>query len=87
MLAVWRVCRRDEETLLVNNRQMMCVIGLVRKEWIVVMTRNSLLFFVDKRRCLLENQNTVSIEAVMSGIVIIGDYELMEKQKEGYETN
>ena len=70
-----------------NNRQMMCVIGLVRKEWIVVMTRNSLLFFVDKRRCLLENQNTVSIEAVMSGIVIIGDYELMEKQKEGYTSN
>ena len=81
------MCRRDEETLLVNNRQMMCVIGLVRKEWIVVMTRNSLLFFVDKRRCLLENQNTVSIEAVMSGIVIIGDYELMEKQKEGYTSN
>ena len=50
MLAVWRVCRRDEEKLLVNNRQMMCVIGLVRKEWIVVMTRNSLLLFVDKTK-------------------------------------
>ena len=49
MLAVWRVCRRDEEKLLVNNRQMMCVIGLlVRKERIVVMTRDSLLLFVDK---------------------------------------
>ena len=37
MLAVWRVCRRDEEKLLVNNRQMLCVIGLmVRKEWITV---------------------------------------------------
>ena len=49
MLAVWRVCRRGEEKLLVNNRQMMCVIGLlVRKEWIVVMTRNSLLLFVDR---------------------------------------
>ena len=47
---MWRVCRRDKEKLLVNNRQMMCVIGLVvREEWIVVMTRNSLLLFVDKR--------------------------------------
>ena len=50
MLAVWGVCWRDEENLLVNNRQMMCVIGLlVRKERIVVMTRDSLLLFVDKR--------------------------------------
>ena len=48
--AVWRTCRRDEEKLRVNNRQMMCVLGLmVREEWIVVMTRNSLLLFVDKR--------------------------------------
>ena len=31
-LVVWRVCRRDEEKLLVNNRQMMCVIRFVRKE-------------------------------------------------------
>ena len=37
MLAVWRVCRRDKETLLVNNRQMMCTLGLmVRKERIRV---------------------------------------------------
>ena len=37
MLAVWRVCRRDKENLLVNNRQMMCVLGLmVRKERIRV---------------------------------------------------
>ena len=33
---MWRVCRRDEEKLLVNNRQMMCMIGLVRKERITV---------------------------------------------------
>ena len=36
-MAVWRVCRRDKEKLLVNNRQMMCVLGLmVRKERIRV---------------------------------------------------
>ena len=29
---VWGVCWRDEEKLLVNNRQMMCVIRFVRKE-------------------------------------------------------
>ena len=34
---MWRVCRRDEEKLLVNNRQMMCVFALmVRKERIRV---------------------------------------------------
>ena len=40
-----------------------------------------------KRSCVLENQNTLSIELVMSDIVVIGDYELLEKQNEGYETN
>ena len=83
--AVWRVCKSDEETLLVNNRQMMCVIRLVFKEWIVVMTRYLLLLFVDKRSSVLENQNTVSIEAIMSDLTRIGDYELLEKQNEGYE--
>ena len=47
---MWRVCRRDEEKLLVNNRHMMCVIRFVRKEWIVVMTRHLLLLFVDKTK-------------------------------------
>ena len=84
---MWRVCKSDEEKLLVNNRQMMCVIGLVRKEWIVVMTRHLLLLFVDKRSSVLENLNTVSIEAIMSDLTRIGDYELLEKQNEGYETN
>ena len=36
---------------------------------------------------MLENQNTVSIEARMSDLTKIGDYELFEKQREGYETN
>ena len=36
---------------------------------------------------MLENQNTVSIEAIMSDLTRIGDYELLEKQREGYETN
>ena len=40
-----------------------------------------------KRSCVLENQNTVSSEAIMSDLVVVGDYELLEKQKEGYETN
>ena len=82
------MCRRDKEKLLMNNQQMMCVLGLmVRMEWIAVMTRDSLLLFVDKRSCVLENQNTVSIEAIMRGLASIGDYELLEKQNEGYETN
>ena len=45
------MCWRDEGNLLVNNRQMMCVLGLlVRKERIVVMTRHLLLLFVDKTK-------------------------------------
>ena len=40
-----------------------------------------------KRSCVLENQNALSSEAIMSGLSRIGDYELLEKQNEGYETN
>ena len=36
-------------------------------------------------RCVLENQNTVSIEAIISGLVRTGDYKLLEKQNVGYE--
>ena len=35
----------------------------------------------------MKNQNTLSSTALMSDIVIIGDYELLEMQNEGYETN
>ena len=36
------------------------------------------------QRCVLENQITVPIEATMSNPTRIGDYELLEKKKEGY---
>ena len=36
---------------------------------------------------MLENQNTLSCEAMMSILTRIGEYELLEKQNEGYETN
>ena len=52
---MWRVCRRDEEKLLVNNRQMMCVFALmVCKERIVVTIRHLLLLFVDKTESIIE---------------------------------
>ena len=35
----------------------------------------------------MEIQKTVIIEAIMSDLTRIGDYELLEKQREGYETN
>ena len=38
-----------------------------------------------KRSQVMKNQNTLSSEAIMSDIVRIGDYELLEKRKEGYE--
>ena len=40
-----------------------------------------------KRSQVMKNQNTLSSETIMSDIVRIGDYELLEKQNEGYETN
>ena len=42
---------------------------------------------VNKRSCVLENQKSVSKAAIMSDMVVIGDYELLEKKNEGYETN
>ena len=39
------------------------------------------------RSYVLENQNTLSSEAIMSDLTKIGDYELLEKQREGCETN
>ena len=38
-----------------------------------------------KRSQVMKNQNTLSSTAIMSDIVRIGDYELLEKQNEGYE--
>ena len=35
----------------------------------------------------MENQNTVSREAITSDMVSIGDYELLGKQNEGYKSN
>ena len=40
-----------------------------------------------KQSCVFENQNTLSSKAIMSDLASIGDYELLEKQNEGYETN
>ena len=37
------------------------------------------------RSCVLENQNSLFSETIMSDIVRIGDYELLEKRDEGYE--
>ena len=36
---------------------------------------------------MLKIQKTVIIEAIMSDLVVVGDYELLEKQKEAYRNN
>ena len=36
---------------------------------------------------MLENHISVSIDALLSDMVRVGDYELLEKQNEGYNTN
>ena len=40
-----------------------------------------------QRSYALENQNTLSSEAGMRDLTRIGDYELLEKWNEGYESN
>ena len=37
------------------------------------------------RSHVLENQNTLSSEVIMNDLTRIGEYELLEKRKEGYE--
>ena len=46
-----------------------------------------MICLLTNRSYVLENQNTLSSEALMSVLTRVGDYELLEKQKEGYETN
>ena len=46
-----------------------------------------MICLLTKRSCVLENQNTLSSEAIMSDPTRIGDYELLEKKNEGYERN
>ena len=53
----------------------------------LVWRRNSYSCLLTYRSYVLENQNTLSSEAIMSDPTRIGDYELLEKQREGYETN
>ena len=36
---------------------------------------------------MLENQTIAFVEVKMSGMVRIGDYELLEKRNEGYRNN
>ena len=48
---------------------------------------NSYSCLLTYRSYVLENQNTLSSEARMSGLTKIGDYELLEKKNEGYNSN
>ena len=46
-----------------------------------------MICLLTKRSCVFENQNTLSSEVIMSDLIVVDDYELLEKQREGYETN
>ena len=35
----------------------------------------------------LKNQTIASVEVLMSDLIVVGDYELLEQQKEGYRNN
>ena len=42
-------------------------------------------YLLTRRRCVLENQKAISIEARMNDRIRIGDYELLEKRNERYK--
>ena len=44
-------------------------------------------YLLTRRRCVLENQKAISIEARMSDRIRIGDYELLEKKNERYKAH
>ena len=48
---------------------------------------NSYSCLLTYRSYVLENQNELSGQAIASDMVRIGDYELLEKKNEGFETN
>ena len=55
--------------------------------WVEFSNERQMACLLTKRSCVLENQNTLSSVSIMSSLIRIGDYELLEKQREGYETN
>ena len=44
-------------------------------------------YLLTRRRCVLENQKAISIEARMNDRIRIGDYELLEKRNERYKAH
>ena len=44
-------------------------------------------YLLTRRRCVLENQKAISIEARMRDRIRIGDYELLEKRNERYKAH
>ena len=53
----------------------------------LVWRRNSYSCLLTYRSYVLENQNELSGQAIASDMVRIGDYDLLEKKNEGFETN
>ena len=44
-------------------------------------------YLLTRRRCVLENQKAIFIEARMNDRIRIGDYELLEKRNERYKAH
>ena len=80
------MCVECEEKRLAGNQQVICVgIGIAQREscgnaWQGILYHCLLINW----SYVLENQIVVSRTAIMSDLVTIGDYELLEKKNEGY---
>lgn len=68
-----------------GKRRVMCVSDMQGEECHANERENCCYCLLTKWSCVLENQTIQTITAIMNDLTTIGDYELLEKQNEGYE--
>ena len=82
------MCEDCEEKLLMGNWRVMCVSDIQGEECYANERMSCCCYcLLTKWSCVLENQTIQTNTAIMNDLTRIGDYELLEKRNEGYETN
>ena len=68
-----------------GKRRVMCVSDMQGEECHANERANCCYCLLTKRSCVLEKQTIQTSTAIMNDLTRIGDYELLEKENEGYE--
>ena len=68
-----------------GKRRVMCVSDMQREECYDIERANCCYCLLTKWSCVLEKQTIQTSTAIMNDLTRIGDYELLEKENEGYE--